>query len=107
MVSSRVISDYESLALLTREMHEAAVREDWDGLVAIEQRRSDLVERMKSADAVPLPDEASRRRKDEIISAVLEADKEIRRRVEDWLGQLRQDMQSNRQAQRLLKAYGA
>ncbi len=107
MASSRGISDYERLAILTREMHEAAVREDWDGLVAIERRRSELVEHMKSDDAVCALDDVSRRRKDEIIAGVLEADKEIRRRIEDWLGQARQNIQSNRQSQRLLKAYGA
>ena len=42
-----------------------------------------------------------------MIHKILTDDAEIRSRVQAWMSQLQLSMQSNRQEQRLLQAYGA
>ena len=107
MSTVQVIANYESLAALTGQMRDAALRGEWDPLITIEQQRSELIAAMKPIDAEARLDEAARRRKDELISEILAADAEIRKLTETWMSQLQLNMQSNRQEQLLLHAYGA
>ena len=88
-------------------MCEAAERGEWDSLIGIEQQCSSLVAAMKPVDAEVTLDEAARQRKLELISKILADDGEIRNLTQIWMRQLQLDMQSNRQEQLLLHAYGA
>jgi flagellar protein FliT len=106
MNSSQVIANYESLSALTGQMREAARRDEWDYLINIEHQCSELVATMKPFDAEVILDEAARQHKNQLINKILVDDAEIRNRVQVWMSQLQLSMQSNRQEQRLLHAYG-
>jgi flagellar protein FliT len=102
-----VIANYERLLALTGQMREAAIDSDWDRLAGIEQQCRELVTAMKLADARIMLDEAASQYKKQLINKILADDTEIRIRVQAWMSQLELSMQSNRQEQRLLQAYGA
>ena len=106
MGSHPVIANYESLSTLTAQMREAAVQGEWDQLISLEQQCSRHVAAMKQADATATLDEPSRQRKARLIKNILEHDADIRSRTTAWMGQLQRVMQSNRQEQRLQRAYG-
>jgi flagellar protein FliT len=106
MNSSQVIANYESLSALIAQMREAAMRGEWDQLINIEHQCSELVATMKLFDAEVILDEAARQHKNQLINKILADDAEIRNRVQVWMSQLQLSMQSNRQEQRLLHAYG-
>lgn len=102
----QIINHYESLAVLTEQMREAAAQGEWDKLVSIEQQRGRQIAAMKLADASATLDEPIRQRKIQLIKKVLADDTKIRNHTEKWIGQLQYIMQSNRQEQRLQQAYG-
>lgn len=106
MDSSQVIANYESLSALTGQMREAAMCDEWDQLINIEHQCSELVATMKPLDAGVMLDEAARQHKHQLINKILADDAEIRNRAHAWMSQLQLNMQSNRQEQRLLHAYG-
>ena len=106
MSSSQVISNYQSLSILTERMREAAVREDWDQLIDLEQQCSQQVAAMKPLDAVAVLDESSRQVKIQLIKKILANDADIRSRTAEWMGQLQHIIQSNRREQRLQHTYG-
>lgn len=106
MGSAQAIANYESLAALTGQMREAAAQGDWERLIGIEHQRRELVAKMQAVDAQVKLDEAARQRKVQLIAAILAEDAGIRDRIQAWMGQLQGEMQSNRQEQRVLKAYG-
>lgn len=106
MSNTQVITNYESLSALTGRMRDAAMQGNWDVLVSLEQQCSQQVAAMKSLDSGTALDESSRQRKIQLIKKILADDAEIRNRTESWMGQLQRIMQSNRQEQRLQRAYG-
>lgn len=106
MSASQVIENYELLSALTVQMRKAAVHGEWDQLVSIELQRSKQVATMKPVDAEAKLDEATRQRKSQLISKILADDAEIRNLTQVWMSQLQHSIQSNRQEQRLLHAYG-
>jgi flagellar protein FliT len=87
-------------------MREAAEQGEWDRLVSIEHQCSELVATMKPVDAEVTLDEAAHQRKRHLIAKIMADDAEIRNRTKIWMGQLQLNMQSNRQEQLLLHAYG-
>jgi flagellar protein FliT len=107
MNASQVIANYESLSAMTGQMLEAALRGEWDYLINIEHLCGELVATMKPFDVEVMLDEAARQHKKLLINKILADDAEIRNRAQAWMSQLQLSMQSNRQEQRLLHAYGA
>jgi flagellar protein FliT len=108
MNSAQVIANYELLSALTRQMLEAAKSEEWDNLISIEQQCRELIAAtIKPLDAEVMLDGAACQHKKHLINNILTDDAEIRLRVQEWMRQLQLSMQSNRQEQRLLHAYGA
>lgn len=107
MDAAQVIANYESLSTLAGQMRETALLDEWDQLINMEYQYSELVAAMKSLDVEVRLDEAARQRKKQLINKILADDAEIRKRVQAWMSQLQLSMQSNRQEQRLLHAYGA
>jgi flagellar protein FliT len=107
MNSTQVIAHYELLSTLTGQMLAAAKSEEWDNLINIEQQCSELVAAIKPLDAEVVLDEAACQHKKHLINNMLSDDAEIRVRVQKWMHELQLSMQSNRQEQRLLQAYGA
>lgn len=106
MSSSQVIANYELLSALTGQMREAAKHSEWDQLISIEHQCSKLVATMKPVDAEVKLDEAAHQLKIQLINKILAEDAEIRNLTQAWMGQLQLSMESNRQEQRLLHAYG-
>lgn len=106
MDNTQVIANYESLSALTSKMLDAATQQKWDALIGLEQQCSQHIAAMKPVDAAVTLDEPARQRKIQLIKKILADDAEIRSRTESWMGQLQRIMQSNRQEQRLNKAYG-
>jgi flagellar protein FliT len=107
MNAYQVIANYESLSALTGQMREAAMVGEWDQLISIEHQCGELVATMKPLDVEAMLDEAARQYKKQLINKILADDADIRNRTQVWMGQLQLSMQSNRQEQRLLHAYGA
>jgi flagellar protein FliT len=107
MNTAQVIANYEALSALTGQMLEAATSDDWDLLLDLEQQYSGLIAATKPLDDAVMLDEAARQLKKQLINKILADDAEIRNRVQAWMSQLELSMQSNRQEQRLLHAYGA
>ena len=104
--SSQVIAHYESLSALTGQMLAAARDGEWDHLISIQQQCGELVAIIKPLDAGIMLDKATLQHKKRLINKILLEDTEIRSRVQTWMSQLELNMQSNRQEQRLLHAYG-
>ncbi|OGT02482.1 MAG: hypothetical protein A2143_10325, partial [Gallionellales bacterium RBG_16_57_15] len=106
MNMSQVITNYESLSTITRQMSEAAAQGDWDQLMSLEQQCSRYVAAMKLVDASATLDDSARQRKAQLIRNILSHDADIRSHTQEWMGQLQRIMQSNHQAKRLHQAYG-
>lgn len=106
MNTQQVIANYESLSALTNEMRDAAEHGEWEQLVELEQQCSRKIAEMKPADEAVALDERSRQLKIQLIKKILANDAEIRDRTQAWMGQLQRILQSNRQEQRLQRAYG-
>jgi flagellar protein FliT len=107
MNAAQVIANYELLSALTRQMLEAAMASEWDQLMGIERQCGELVAAMKPLDAEVVLDEVAHHYKNQLINKILADDAEIRIRAQAWMRQLQLSIQSNRQEQRLLQAYGA
>jgi len=107
MDPSQVIANYELLSALTVQMLAAAMDDEWDQLISIEQQCGELVSAMKPLDAEVMLDEVTQQHKKQLINAILADQAEIRTYVQAWMQQLQLSIQSNRQEQRLLQAYGA
>lgn len=106
MNTQQVIANYESLSALTNEMRDAAEHGEWEQLVELEQQCSRKIAEMKPVDEAVALDERSRQLKIQLIKKILANDAEIRNRTQAWMGQLQHILQSNRQEQRLQRAYG-
>lgn len=106
MTTHQVIENYESLSVLTNQMRDAAEHGEWEELVELEQQCSRKIAEMKPIDASVTLDERSRQLKIQLIKKILANDAEIRNRTQAWMGQLQRILQSNRQEQRLQRAYG-
>jgi flagellar protein FliT len=106
MNPSLVIANYETLSTLMRQMREAAMLGEWDQLIGIEQQCGELVAAMKPIDLEIMLDEAERGYKKQLINKILADDAEVRNCVQAWMNHLELSMQSTRQEQRLLHAYG-
>ncbi len=101
---SLVIDKYESLAKITAKMREAAVQDDWDLLVELEEQSSAQVAELKAIDLSPI-DEVTRLHKVALIKKILADDAEIRRKMEPWMDQLQRIMDAARSEDRLQRTY--
>ncbi len=105
MGSAEILANYEALSMLTAQMRELAAQGKWEDLIALEQRCSELIERMKSEDSEVDLDETSRLRVVQLIRKSLNDDAEIRAQTKGRMAELKNLMQSNQLRQRLNKAY--
>jgi len=100
-----ILSIYESISRLTRQMLAAARSSDWDQLVALEKNCYAMFAQLfASTDGRPRSAEF-RRRKTELICGVLDDDAQIRMLVEPWLVNLSALIGNTRQQTRLSQAY--
>jgi hypothetical protein len=101
-----VLDCYERALQCTRAMLTAAQKGDWDALVQSEKERSILVDRLQREDADPGAHAASRGRKRELITTMLELDQQIQLLTQDWMHELREVLGSIKAEQRLNRTYG-
>lgn len=99
-----VLENYRRLSDYTGQMRSAAMRGEWDQLVALELRCSQHVETMKELDLAPI-DERIRLQKVALINKILADDAAIRDQTLPWMAQLQNNMQSSRSEQLLKRAY--
>lgn len=83
-----LIDHYASIARTSRAMLAAARAGDWDGVTRLEDDCRVLIDDLRrEALRSPLPG-AERRRRMQLLRAILADDAEIRARAEPWLQQL-------------------
>jgi flagellar protein FliT len=102
-----IIASYEHLANVTSRMREAAVRDDWDSVIALETECAGLYTRLMSVRDEGPQDAASRRRKSELICKVLADDAQIRERLSGQLVHIWRLIDGERQVSKLASAYRA
>jgi hypothetical protein len=105
-VPAAVISAYERALELSRAMLEAARKSDWDQLVVLERERAQLVEEIRLGDPDPGRDAATRGRKRELVTAIMQCDEQITLLTQDWMHELREVLGSISAEQRLSRTYG-
>ena len=106
MGSYEVITHYESLSTLTEQMHEAAIRGEWDHLIDLEKQCRQEVTAIMPLDETTTLDERARQYKAQLIRKILAHDADIRSRTQAWMTQLQKIMHSTRQEQCLHETYG-
>jgi flagellar protein FliT len=107
MNSQEIISLYETVAVITNQMLEAARNGDWEQLVVLESRCTSHVEIIRNGETPTPLTGAVRERKVKIIQKILADDREIRTITEPWMAQLSAHMNSNNAERKLSRAYGA
>jgi flagellar protein FliT len=88
MSSDDVISLYENLSRLTRQMLEAARGQDWDRMRQLEQACAREIARLHQDAPLPALSGEMRARKLRILQRILADDREIRSITEPWMDQL-------------------
>ena len=102
-----ILASYEHLATVTSRMREAAVRDDWDSVIALESECAGLYTRLMSVRDEGPHDANVQRRKSELICKVLEHDAQIRERLSGQLVHIWRLLEGERQVSRLNSAYGS
>lgn len=105
--TSAIISSYEQLAQVTERMREAAMREDWDSVLALESECAGLYTQLMDAKDHGPADRSQQRRKSELICKVLEDDAQIRRLLSGELVNIWRLLEGERQVSRITSAYGS
>lgn len=106
LVMHNQIELYEEMTALSARMVEAAQRNDWDNLIALERSVSDLRVRLAEDDNNRL-DHSEREHKAALIQRILADDAEIRRHTEPWMEQVRQFLGGARKKRQVDLTYGA
>jgi flagellar protein FliT len=106
MKSVDVIATYEAILETSGQMLDAARREDWDGLLALEQTCKNSIERLIADPLDSALDTRLQRRKAEIIRQVLADDAQIRSITEPWVGRLQVFLETTHREHKLRRAYG-
>ena len=105
MEQQSTIVIYETVAVITKQMLQAAKKQDWDELAELEANCAEQVAKLKSADdKFPLSNEVNIR-KIESIKSILADDREIRNIVSPWMAKLNVLMNSIHIEGKLTRAY--
>ena len=102
-----VLGSYERLAEVTSRMREAAVRDDWDSVIALESECAGLYTRLMSVKDDATHDAGRQRRKSELICKVLADDAQIRERLSGQLVHIWRLIEGEQRVAKLNSAYGA
>ena len=104
-MQNSIFAMYEKLWLLTRQMLDAAQRDDWDTLIEVELMRDTLVEHIASYDGLSDMTEIERQKTSELIQRILVADEEIQALTVIWMDELQEMLGSIGTEKKLHKAY--
>jgi flagellar protein FliT len=101
-----IIASYEELAQVTARMREAAVRDDWDGVLALESQCAGLYSRLMATKHDVPANVEQQRRKAELIRKVLADDAQIRERLSGQLVHIWRLIEGDRKVAKLSSTYG-
>ena len=104
---AEILKAYEHLAEATARMRAAAAQEDWDGVIALEGKCSDVYDRLVRIERETPADAAYQKRKSELICKLLEDDAHIRERLSGQLTHIWRMIDGRHTVDRLSSAYGA
>jgi flagellar protein FliT len=98
---------YEEIRAVSGRMVESAQANDWDRLVELERRMTELRGVLETAaESAPLS-AVENERKRSLIQQILADDAEVRRHAEPWMAQVRQLLGSQHQRRQVQRAYVA
>lgn len=105
MGGDEIVASYKVISGITREMLDAAKKNEWDDLAALEEKRFALMGKLMAADKGDLLDARLNAKKTELIQNILACDVETRKLTENWMIELRQILDSIGTEKRLNDAY--
>ncbi len=97
---------YESMSHISGQMREAAQRNDWDQLCALEREVTSLCSSLRQEPAPARMDDGVRQRKICLIRQILADDREIRSHAEPWMDSVRTLLSSGARQRAVSNAYG-
>jgi flagellar protein FliT len=101
---------YESMAVISKQMLDAARNANWELLSALELRSSEYTEVLKnsnaSEDRIDNNDRELRERKVALIKKILADDRDIRNLTEPWMQELSSLIKNTSNERKLAQAYG-
>ena len=98
---------YEEMSTLSARMVEAARANEWDQLIALEQRVAALRQTLMTEDPGNAPSAAEIEAKRALIQRILDDDAEVRRHTEPWMEQVRRFLGNSSKRQQVERAYGS
>jgi flagellar protein FliT len=107
MDHQKILSIYQEVADITKQMLVAAKSSDWDSLISLEKRCADHIVALRKHDRIsPLSDNA-RQQKISIIKKILADDNEIRTLTEPRLAHLSSLVNNTGNERKLHRTYNA
>jgi len=100
-----IIACYEQILALTLQKLDAARNSDWDEVVVLEEKRTDVIGSLKSSDRNDLLDDLQISKKAELIRDILASDLEGRTLTEEWMAELKNILGSLGTEMKLSNAY--
>lgn len=101
-----MLDDYEEALRLSERMLACAREAQWDELVAVEQARAAVLDRLRGREGGPESDPGLRARKREALARMLACDEEVGTLTQDWMRELRAVLDAEQTRDRLQRAYG-
>lgn len=105
MNGNEIVATYEAVWDITQLMLDAARKNEWDDLPALEERRHVFVEKLMASDQGNLSDAQLNAKKSELIRNILDSDAETKELTEVWMVELRQIIDSIGSEKKLNNAY--
>lgn len=105
MNGNEIVATYEAVWGITQQMLDAARKNEWDDLPALEEKRFVYVEKLMASDNGDLLDAPLSARKTELIQNILSSDAETKALTDDWMVELRQILDSIGAEKKLNAAY--
>lgn len=102
MARDKISSRYDEIWAATQQMLEAARKDDWDGLVALEKSRMAMVLALKGLDVATA---SSQEHIAATIHQILAADEEIKPLVASWMDELQGRLASVGNEKKLSQTY--
>ncbi|MFN7753948.1 MAG: flagellar protein FliT [Pseudomonadota bacterium] len=100
------LDDYQEALRLSEEMLACARESRWDDLVAAEQARAGVLDRLRELEGRPETDRVLRSHKREALARMLACDEEVSTLAQDWMRELRAVLDAEQNRDRLQRAYG-
>ncbi|HUW50196.1 MAG TPA: flagellar protein FliT [Sulfuricella sp.] len=105
MDSEQLLGRYAEMLSLTRRMLEHVRAEQWGQLVELEKIRASITHDLIKSENEGLWTGSELEKKGNLIRSILEADAEIKKLTEGWMGELQEMMGSIGNEKKLNKAY--